>query len=481
MASFEVRGDAVVWTRVLARVYLVVSVCALIAYPLLSTSARDAVYLTVAWGTLLPVLFTLRHTPRHDRAPWWLLLSALVVGGLTSTIRRLPFLDDGVTAQILPVLGTAANALLLASALAVVIRRGRNDIGGLIDTTIVSLALGGLLWTVVVLPRLEANGQGQSAQIWIFLTVVVLCGVFGALFRLLETGSEHVRALRLLMAALALNLAGTVMLAVWDQPGTRLPARMMFLAAYICLGLFGIDPTAAKLATPSSPPLDSLGPRRLVFLGAALISVPLWAGGRVLFGYPVDGLFLAVGGIVMAPLVMLRIGLLSAERARTEQALRYLAAHDPLTGALNRREFTARLAVELREPNDCVLVFFDLDGFKEINDRLGHPAGDRLLIEVAARVLGCVRDNDFVGRFGGDEFLVLFRNARQHDIPRLCARIKDVLSQPFVQDGDTMLIGVSIGAVFSEAGKRDPGVVEELIRQADEAMYGAKRPQLAIE
>ncbi|HCU51525.1 MAG TPA: hypothetical protein DGG94_17280 [Micromonosporaceae bacterium] len=457
-----------------------VSICALMAYPWLSPPGRDVAFLIVAWGTLLPVMLTLRHTPRADRAPWWLLWSALALGGLTSSIRRWPGLGDDIP-QFLPVLGTVANALLLAAALAVVIRRGRNDIGGLIDTTIVSLALGGLLWNVIILPRLEAGGQSLSAKASLFATVVLLSGVFGALARLLETGSEHVRALRVLMAALALNLAGVVLIAAWNEPGARLAAQMMFLAAYICLGMFGIDTTAAKLATPSSPPLDSLGPRRLIYLGTALAAVPLWAGGRVLLGHPVDGLFLAVCGAVMAPLVMLRIGRLAAERNRTEEALRYLAAHDPLTGALNRREFTSRLAAELREPNDCALVFFDLNGFKEINDRLGHPAGDRLLIEVARRVLDCVRENDFVGRFGGDEFLVLFRNAGQPEMQHLCARIRDVLSEPFVHDGDTLMIGVSMGAVLSEAGHRDPCVVEELIRKADEAMYGVKRPQPTID
>jgi diguanylate cyclase (GGDEF)-like protein len=180
----------------------------------------------------------------------------------------------------------------------------------------------------------------------------------------------------------------------------------------------------------------------------------------------------------MAPLVLLRIGLLSAERNRSETALRHLAAHDPLTGVLNRREFTERLNTQLRSGSDCVLVFCDLDGFKKVNDELGHHAGDRILIEVAQRLLGCIREEDFVGRFGGDEFLVLFRGAGEADVPSLCERIREVVGKPFQENACGLAI--SVGAVASEAVLREQSAADDLIRRADKAMYAAKQPRITI-
>jgi diguanylate cyclase (GGDEF)-like protein len=197
-----------------------------------------------------------------------------------------------------------------------------------------------------------------------------------------------------------------------------------------------------------------------------------------LAGYPVDARFLAIGSVAMAPLVMVRIGRLAAERNRSEAALRHLAAHDPLTGVLNPRAFTERLSAHLRTGEECVLVFCDLDGFKAINDRFGHPAGDRLLVEVAQRLLGCIREDDFVGRFGGDEFLVLFRGTGEADVARLSDRIREVVANPFQES--TCGLTISVGAVASRAIKREPIAAEELIRHADNAMYASKQPRLAI-
>jgi diguanylate cyclase (GGDEF)-like protein len=274
------------------------------------------------------------------------------------------------------------------------------------------------------------------------------------------------------------HLSSCVLLALWTAPQASVIGRMMFMTAYLSLGICALDRSSARLTRPGAPPRDVLGVGRLVFLGVALAAVPLVAGARVLFGYPVDALFLAIGSAAIAPLVLLRIGLLSAERNRSEAALRHLAAHDPLTGVLNRREFTDRLSAELRSDRECVLVFCDLDGFKKVNDRFGPPAGDRLLVEVAQRLLVCIRDQDFVGRFGGDEFLVLFRGAGEDDVSRLCERIRDVIGKPFQESACGLTI--SVGAVASQAVRREQVAADELIRHADKAMYAAKQPRLTI-
>jgi diguanylate cyclase len=194
-------------------------------------------------------------------------------------------------------------------------------------------------------------------------------------------------------------------------------------------------------------------------------------GGRQVFGLKVDGALLAFGGAAVTALVMLRIGRLAAQRTMAERAFKHQATHDALTGLPNRREFVSQLESGFHR---VAVLFCDLDGFKSINDRFGHAVGDALLVEVASRLRRCVRDGDLVSRFGGDEFLVLCRNASPSDAAELCQRISEVLSVPILLDGEPVTIGASIGAVTSE-GEVD---AEALIHRADALMYAAKKQRV---
>ncbi|GIG60052.1 hypothetical protein Lfu02_44240 [Longispora fulva] len=448
------------------RAYLLVSVGLIAAYPLLPSGARTAALLVVTCSAVPPVLVGLRRARLVDRRPWRLLLGALVVLNLGNLTRQLTGLT--LAGRLFDAVG---NALMLVAVLAVVVRRGRNDVGGLIDTIIVSATLGGLLWDVVLLPRIAEEHPAAEAST--FATVFVLAGVLGALVRLLQTAGEPIPALWLLVGALALSLTGNVILELRDTGPVAVGAEMMFMAAYVALGLFGLDGSAHRLARLGHAPDDTLTGGRLAFLGGALAALPLVGGGRQLLGQPVDGLLLVAGAAAITPLVMWRIGRLSAQRARAEQALRYQAAHDPLTGLPNRREFVAQLRAELRRPGGLVILFCDLDGFKAVNDRLGHPIGDRLLVEVARRLGGCVRAGDLVSRFGGDEFLVLFRDAGRADVERLSARIVRALRDPVDLGVESVPVWASIGAVIRTGAEFDVAA-EDLIRRADEAMYAAK-------
>jgi diguanylate cyclase (GGDEF)-like protein len=117
------------------------------------------------------------------------------------------------------------------------------------------------------------------------------------------------------------------------------------------------------------------------------------------------------------------------------------------------------------------VLFVDLDGFKQVNDTLGHHAGDELLKAVARRLVGCTRSEDVVARYGGDEFAVLLAPVeRESDVRRVADRILLALSEAFSIDGDTVHIGCSVGYVFGFAGARP----DDLLRRADLALYAAK-------
>lgn len=169
----------------------------------------------------------------------------------------------------------------------------------------------------------------------------------------------------------------------------------------------------------------------------------------------------------------LAVALTSAER---EQALFQQAHYDALTQLPNRLLFKDRLEQELaharRDASSVTLLFIDLDRFKHINDSLGHAAGDQLLKLAAARFAGELRDIDTIARLGGDEFTVIAPQIRTTaDVSRLCERLLQCLVHPFVIDGHEFFVGASIGvALYPNNGL----TAEELLRNADTAMYRAK-------
>ncbi len=167
-----------------------------------------------------------------------------------------------------------------------------------------------------------------------------------------------------------------------------------------------------------------------------------------------------------------------SERRRGEEQLAYLAYHDPLTGLPNRlmveQELDLALARARRAGGAAALMFVDLDEFKEVNDRLGHAAGDRLLTAVAGRLRGVLRSTDVLARQGGDEFLVLL--ADLDDDAALAAesvgtKLLEALREPFVVAGTEVRTGASIGVSLYPVDGSD---TEALMRLADAAMYQAK-------
>jgi diguanylate cyclase (GGDEF)-like protein len=163
--------------------------------------------------------------------------------------------------------------------------------------------------------------------------------------------------------------------------------------------------------------------------------------------------------------------------ARQLAETRYLADHDPLTGLLNRRALVQKLAeaAEQNRTRKLSLVFFDLDGFKRINDEHGHSVGDRVLEQVGAAVGELIRAGDFAFRLGGDEFAILLPNGGEREAREVVNRIINTLEtniDPFLR---------TLTASFGVAGGRFAQAPDELLRIADEAMYEAKRAGSRIE
>lgn len=164
------------------------------------------------------------------------------------------------------------------------------------------------------------------------------------------------------------------------------------------------------------------------------------------------------------------------DRRAMEERIRHLAQHDALTGLPNRALFFEHLDQALRlaarHGEKEALLFIDLDEFKPINDRLGHAAGDQVLLTTAQRLSAGVRDSDLVGRLGGDEFVVLLHAVRDSDEALSVARaLCRSLAEPFAVEGQAVAVSASIGVALypDHAASGDT-----LVRAADGAMYGAK-------
>ncbi|HEX3213795.1 MAG TPA: EAL domain-containing protein, partial [Actinomycetota bacterium] len=165
-----------------------------------------------------------------------------------------------------------------------------------------------------------------------------------------------------------------------------------------------------------------------------------------------------------------------SERRQLEDQLVHQAFHDSLTSLANRALFKDRVDHALkrtkRQTPSVAVLFLDLDGFKEVNDSLGHAAGDRLLIQVAERLHSCVRPSDTVARFGGDEFAVLIEDASDDiDVVQVADRVLEGLRQPFEVNGRELHVRGSMGIARMES---DVDGADQLLRNADLAMYRAK-------
>jgi diguanylate cyclase (GGDEF)-like protein/PAS domain S-box-containing protein len=165
------------------------------------------------------------------------------------------------------------------------------------------------------------------------------------------------------------------------------------------------------------------------------------------------------------------------EQRRLDEALRHQTFHDALTGLANRALFRDRVSMALKQRpqsrGECAILFIDLDGFKTINDAVGHTAGDRMLMEVAERLRASMRPDDTVARLGGDEFGVLLEHvAGIRDAIRVTERIMATLQRPVRLGDDDWMVSASIGIATSELSTARE--VDELMRNADVAMYSAK-------
>lgn len=418
-----------------------------------------------------------RAGARLHPVAWPLVLAGVLTLGAHNTISLVvaaagtaPGLWYGVTLAggyaLLALAGLLATAPLL-----------RTDLGSAIDSAIIALGCAGLVWTVAAGPSLA--GADLATRHRQLAVLIAVCAIVGVVLRALASGLGTRSTGVYLAVAAGGTLTGTVASSAYEQVGSGdRPwwVAVTWIAASLAVAAIAMQPRAIGPARREG--VARLSPPRLAFLGAALALFPTLSTIAHLRGTGGDETLVNAAALVVVPLVVTRIGLLARLHASAEDRLTVLATHDELTGLLNRRAVSAHIAtllggVEAGSSPGFAVLFLDLNDFKVVNDKYGHGTGDRFLVEVARRLRSAVRSTDAVGRFGGDEFVLVLEGEPTSASAAGIASVTAALAMPLDLGEVTASGSASIGAALACPGDRL--TAEQLLNAADASMYRVKR------
>ncbi|MFI7541917.1 diguanylate cyclase [Actinoplanes sp. NPDC049599] len=380
-------------------------------------------------------------------------------------------LGDVSAADVLWVLGYP----LLAAGLVLMVRLrapGRLREAAL-DVLAMATVVAALFWQFMVAPEVSGSTMSWAVLFTAFYPFGdVLLFAAGALVVL--TPGERAGPTRYLVAALTVTFVGDVTISAASLVLPDFDTGHLDGLLLLANGLFAAalwHPAEKGLASAPKPDAERLHPARVVFLGVSLLALPALSDVRI-NNAMIHRTTMLAAMMLLTAIVLVRFTLVVREQELARAALAHRATHDQLTGLINRQELHARLAAALllRAGGGPVVHFLDLNGFKPVNDRYGHAAGDFVLSEVARRLRATVRETDTVARLGGDEFVVL--SGTPDDAAAITDRLRTAVTAPLHYQGHDLRIGVSVGHA-SAAGLDDP-TSDALLAAADADMYREK-------
>jgi diguanylate cyclase (GGDEF)-like protein len=450
---------------------------------------RDLVYVAFGLAAVVAIEAGVRLNRPTSTRPWRLLaLGTLLwstgdlLGAWYADVEGLgtfPTAADPV--YLLGYVAIGAGLVLLIRA-----RGPRRDPAALLDSAIVTVALGLLGWVLLAEPTIDGYRDAPLAA-----TVAVTYPLFdillvSLLIRLVTTPGGRSRSFRLLITSTGLLAVADTLVTALNLTGWGSTSELDFfwLLSYATVGAAALNPSMITLTAPARPEPVRFTWAGLCSLALAALVPPLLLGVQTAARVPLDVWDVVVGSVVVFSLIVARMKLsmdqiqtATGEREVAQLALAHQAAHDDLTGLPNRPQVLdlMRGALNRAQRSGAVVgvLFIDLDGFKQVNDTLGHAAGDEVLVASSRRMQGCVRPGDVVGRFGGDEFVVLLEPVDEElSAVTVAERLIAALSEPLaLANGRTVSIGASVGVTIEQDGAVDP---ERLLTEADAAVYRAK-------
>ena len=392
--------------------------------------------------------------------------------------------------------------IALAFGLLIQRRIGGGDRAGLLDAAILTTGAAILSWVLLIEPSF-AGTEATPLELLISLAYPLAdLLVIGVATGLLTTPGARTPSFGLLVGGLLVLLVSDETYALQNLHGTYESGSLLdlgWLVAYLVTALAALHPSMREVVRPQPVNVTWLGPVRLAFLAAAMLTGPvvMTIAGEVdgIVGWVVAGASGILSMLVLARLAGL-VRMLAhdvAARSALEAQLSHQANHDPLTGLANRRRFVEQVGEALagggrwrgagsrghvlpQETGNAALavLFLDLDDFKAVNDTLGHAAGDQLLVAIAGRIGECLRDGDLAARLGGDEFGVLLGRVREPALAEaIASRILAAIHEPVAVEAGTASVGGSVGIAWVDPSK-GASSVDDLLHDADVAMYQAK-------
>ena len=358
----------------------------------------------------------------------------------------------------------------LAAGLAVMIRQRTpaREASAILDALILAVGLAYANWVFLTGPATQGTGLTTGQHIITIVYPLIDVMLVGLVARLLLSAGRLSRSLWLLAVGALVMLGGDAAYAVFARFGGyhigALPDQLWMLSL-VLVGAAALHPSMRQVAVAVETKRAATTRVRLGFMVVAMLVPCVVVLVRMLAGTDGHGSALAVTTVVFLPLVAVRT-------LHLVQALRRIAVADELTGLANRDEVVDRLNRRRggRGDDRAALLFIDLDRFKNVNDTLGHGAGDQVLLAVSDRLRSLVRDTDVVARLGGDEFVIVCEAMSGPDGgERLAERVVATLAEPFTIEGTTVFLGASVGI-----GTLDASNAETILRNADVAMYAAK-------
>lgn len=464
----------------LAWAYLACGLVVVVAYYVVSALdappvTRVLLYTIVSTSSAAAVLYGCHRYRPRPLLPWLLLgVGEMIYAAADTSFYVSHYLVGDFGYPALADVFYLSHYPLVVAGLVLLIRLrtpGR-DLPGLLDAAMVAVVAGMLSWLYLLAPTAQAQVPTLTKVTSLAYPMMDLAMFAVALRLILGSGRRPVAFVLLCTNLLAWFTADTVY--VLQQLGGTYSAGnfldAIWLTGNLALGAAALHPTMRRVgdATPLDDP--GPGPVRIVALCAAALVAPATLLVEYSRGAYDDIPVIAVACALLFLLTIARLAVLVGQQRR-------LAITDMLTGLRTRRYFESRLAAELaharRAGTPLAVLIADVDHFKSINDRYGHPGGDRVLAEIATRLRNGIRQEDVLSRYGGEEFAVLVRGAKVDDPLRIAERLRHMVSANPVTVGDGMSVDVTISvgtATFPLHGTTQ----DELVTAADRALYAAK-------
>ncbi len=448
----------------------------------------DVLFQVAVWP---PVLCLLAMSIRATTESGWRLVAAGVVlfciGDVAWEVVRATGADpDPSWADVVYLSGYVA----LAAGVALLLARhgGRRRRDGLIDGALLAIPAAVLVTQFLVLPG-DDNGATIGARVLGAMYPLADTLLVAAVVWLLVTPGLARKVTGLVAAGLGMTLVLDVTWAAASLTGSATASR-------IADGLFPLSYTllAGGAALGATTPIDAAPDTdraavpwgRVVLLACGLVAAPLSAALAITSDNSLQPVLVVLGTLVAATLVVLRFVRLVNDLNRTTEELSEArneilqqAVVDPLTGAFNRLVLPAQLdRLVSGDSWSSAVLSIDLDRFKQVNDEMGHHAGDVVLATVAERLRAVTRGRDVVIRMGGDEFLVILHEIDREAAVQLAERIVRTVEEPIDFRGTELSVSASVGIAIVPTGGTD---TDDLLHRADLAMYSAKRSASCVE